>query len=105
MKSHKHDSSNRLVDTYNRLMDTIREAFENTDTSDLTLQKALNDPDGMVRTAAARALGTLSALAAEALPALAARLNDSEYEVRANAAWAIGMRGSDAVSVHRAIRA
>lgn len=43
MKSHKHDSSNRLVDTYNRMMDTIREAFENTDTSDLTLQKALND--------------------------------------------------------------
>ena len=43
MTSNKHQSSNRLIDTYNQMMATIRETFENADTSDLTLQKALND--------------------------------------------------------------
>lgn len=43
MTSNKHSSSNRLVDTYNQMMAHIREAFENTDTSDLSLQKAVNN--------------------------------------------------------------
>lgn len=43
MTSNKHSNSNPLVDTYNQMMTHIREAFENTDTSDLTLQKALNN--------------------------------------------------------------
>ncbi len=43
MTSNKHSSSNRLVNTYNQMMAAIREAFEKADTSDLTLQKALND--------------------------------------------------------------
>ena len=43
MTSNKHSSTNRLVETYNQMMAHIREAFENTDTSDLTLQKALNN--------------------------------------------------------------
>ena len=43
MTSNKNQSSNRLINTYNQMMVTIREAFENTDTSDLTLQKALNN--------------------------------------------------------------
>lgn len=42
MTSNKHSPYNRLVETYNQMMAHIREAFENTDTSDLTLQKALN---------------------------------------------------------------
>jgi predicted RNA-binding Zn-ribbon protein involved in translation (DUF1610 family) len=42
MTSKKHQSSNRLIDTYNQMMAAIREAFESADTSDLTLQKALN---------------------------------------------------------------
>lgn len=43
MTSNKHQPSNRLIDTYNQMMAAIRETFENADTSDLTLQKALND--------------------------------------------------------------
>jgi len=40
--NNKHQSSNRLINTYNQMMAAIREKFENADTSDLTLQKALN---------------------------------------------------------------
>ena len=43
MTSNKHKSSHRLINTYNQRMAAIREAFENTDTSDITLQKALNE--------------------------------------------------------------
>ncbi|MDH5711521.1 MAG: zinc ribbon-containing protein, partial [Gammaproteobacteria bacterium] len=43
MTSNKQSPYNRLVETYNQMMAHIREAFENTDTSDLTLQKALNN--------------------------------------------------------------
>ncbi|MCK4706875.1 MAG: zinc ribbon-containing protein, partial [Gammaproteobacteria bacterium] len=43
MTPNKHQPSNRLIDTYNQMMAAIRETFENADTSDLTLQKALND--------------------------------------------------------------
>lgn len=43
MTSDNRQSPNRLIDTYNQMMSTIREAFKNTDTSDLTLQKALNN--------------------------------------------------------------
>ena len=43
MTSNKHQSPNRLVETYNQMMSHIREAFENANTTDLTLQKALNN--------------------------------------------------------------
>jgi len=43
MTSNKPQSSNRLIETYNQMMTHIREAFENTDTSDLNLQKALDN--------------------------------------------------------------
>ncbi|MCK5002435.1 MAG: zinc ribbon-containing protein [Gammaproteobacteria bacterium] len=43
MTSNKHQSSNRLIKTYNQMMAAIRETFENADTSDLSLQKALNN--------------------------------------------------------------
>lgn len=43
MTSNKHQSSNRLIKTYNQMMTAVREAFENADTTDLSLQKALND--------------------------------------------------------------
>ena len=43
MTSNKHKTSNRLIETYNQMMAHIREAFEDTDTSDLNLQKALDN--------------------------------------------------------------
>lgn len=43
MTSTKHQSPNRLIKTYNQMMAAIRETFENTDTSDQTLQKALSE--------------------------------------------------------------
>lgn len=39
----KNKIPNRLVNAYNQMMSTIRETFDNTDTSDTTLQKALNE--------------------------------------------------------------
>lgn len=42
MTSNKHQSSNRLIATYNQMMAAIREAFESAETPDITLQKALN---------------------------------------------------------------
>ena len=48
MTSNKHSSSSRLVGTYNQMMDHIRDAFENTDTSELSLQKALNNAKDQV---------------------------------------------------------
>lgn len=41
-KNNNHHPSNRLINTYNQMMAAIREKFEKADTSDLTLQKALN---------------------------------------------------------------
>ena len=43
MTSNNSQSSNRLIKTYNQMMTHIREAFENAETSDLSLQKALNN--------------------------------------------------------------
>lgn len=43
MTSLKHQSANRLVETYNQMMASIRETFENTDTSDTSLQNALEE--------------------------------------------------------------
>ena len=43
MTSLKHQSANRLVQTYNQMMTSIRETFENTDTSDTSLQIALEE--------------------------------------------------------------
>ena len=42
MTSNKPQTSNHLIRTYNQMMSAIREAFENADTTDITLQKALN---------------------------------------------------------------
>ena len=43
MTSKQPQSPNRLVNSYNQMMTHIREAFENADSSELTLQKALNN--------------------------------------------------------------
>jgi len=42
MNATKNQPSNRLVKAYNQMMASIREAFEDADTSDISLQKALN---------------------------------------------------------------
>jgi rubrerythrin len=42
MNATKNHPSNRLVNAYNQMMVSIREAFEETDTSDTSLQLALN---------------------------------------------------------------
>lgn len=42
MSTTKNKPANRLVNAYNQMMASIREAFEETDTSDTSLQQALN---------------------------------------------------------------
>jgi len=42
MSQNNHQTSGHLVASYNQMMASIRNAFENTDTSDISLQNALN---------------------------------------------------------------
>jgi HEAT repeat protein len=60
--------------------------------------KSLQDPDPVVRQAAAQAVWSLKARAKEALPELEKLLNDTSSDVRVAAARALGGMGPDAVA-------
>lgn len=42
MSQAKHQSRSHLIDAYNQMMESIRNAFDNASTTDMSLQKALN---------------------------------------------------------------